>query len=113
MLGDGWSSSSWSASVLAYATIKFKARTEADEHAEPPPQSHGNPLVEVGLIGGSVLALVIIAFPTLKSIRYTYDIPSRTKGRSLRGDGDRRAMVVQVRVSQRADSRRRHADDRQ
>jgi cytochrome c oxidase subunit 2 len=61
--------------VLAYATWKFRAKTEADEHAEPPPQSHGNPLVEIGLIAGSVFALVIIAVPTLKSIWYTYDVP--------------------------------------
>ena len=62
-------------SVLAYATIKFKARNAADEHAEPPVQSHGNPLVEIGLIAGSVLALVIIAIPTLKAIWFTYDVP--------------------------------------
>ena len=61
--------------ALAYATFKFRARTEADEHAEPPAQGHGNPLVELGLIGASVLALVIIAVPTLKSIWYTYDVP--------------------------------------
>ena len=61
--------------VLAYATIKFKARSEADEHAEPPPQGHGNPLVEMGLIAGSILALVVIAVPTLKAIWYTYDVP--------------------------------------
>ncbi len=63
------------AAVLAYATFKFKARTESDEHAEPPPQSHGNPLVELGLIGASVLALVVIAIPTLKAIWSTYDVP--------------------------------------
>jgi cytochrome c oxidase subunit 2 len=63
------------ASVLAYATFKFRARTDADEHAEPPPQSHGNPLVELGLIGASVLSLVIIAVPTLKTIWSTYDVP--------------------------------------
>src|ERR1035437_5478880 len=62
-------------SVLAYATIKFKARNAADEHADPPVQSHGNPLVEIGLIAGSVLALVIIAIPTLKAIWFTYDVP--------------------------------------
>lgn len=62
-------------SVLAYATLKFKARSEADEHAEPPPQGHGNPLIELGLIGASVLALVIIAVPTLKAIWSTYDVP--------------------------------------
>ncbi|OAM89157.1 cytochrome C oxidase subunit II [Termitidicoccus mucosus] len=63
------------ASVLAYATIKFRARTSADEHAEPPPQSHGNPLVELTLIGLSVAALVVIAIPTLRGIMYTYDVP--------------------------------------
>lgn len=61
--------------VLAYATLKFKARSEADEHAEPPPQGHGNPLVELSLIVVSVLALVIIAVPTLKGIWYTYEVP--------------------------------------
>ncbi len=62
-------------SVLAYATWKFRAKSEADEHAEPPPQGHGDPLVEIGLIAASIFALVIIAVPTLKSIWYTYDIP--------------------------------------
>jgi cytochrome c oxidase subunit 2 len=63
------------ASVLAYATLKFRARNAADEHAEPPPQGHGNPLIELGLIGASVLALVIIAVPTLRGIWSTYDVP--------------------------------------
>jgi len=63
------------ASTLTYVTLKFKARSAADEHAEPPAQSHGNPLVELGLIGASVLALVFIAVPTLKAIWYTYDVP--------------------------------------
>ncbi|HVW20512.1 MAG TPA: cytochrome c oxidase subunit II [Opitutaceae bacterium] len=66
-------------STLAYAIWKFRARTEADEHAEPPAQSHGNPLVEIGLIGASVLALVIIAFPTIHDISYTYDVPQAEK----------------------------------
>jgi cytochrome c oxidase subunit 2 len=60
--------------ALAYATIKFKARTEADEHAEPPEQAHGNPFVEMSLIAASVLALVIIAVPTLRAIWSTYDV---------------------------------------
>jgi cytochrome c oxidase subunit 2 len=67
-------------SVLAYATFKFRARTAADEHAEPPPQGHGNPLVELGLIGASVFALVIIAIPTLKGIWYDFDVPAEQKG---------------------------------
>jgi cytochrome c oxidase subunit 2 len=62
--------------VLAYATFKFKAKTEADEHAEPPPQGHGNPLIELSLIGASIFALVIIAVPTLKAIWYTYEPPA-------------------------------------
>jgi cytochrome c oxidase subunit 2 len=65
--------------TLAYAMIKFRSRSEADEHAEPPPQGHGNPMVEVSLIGGSVLALVIIAIPTLHGIWYTYDVPIEEK----------------------------------
>ncbi len=63
-------------SALAYATFKFRARNEEEEHAEPPPQGHGNPLVELSLIGASVLALVIIAIPTLKGIWYDYDVPT-------------------------------------
>jgi len=63
-------------SVLAYATLRFRARTAADEHAEPPPQSHGNFFVEVGLVSASVLCLVIIAVPTLKAIWFTYDVPA-------------------------------------
>jgi cytochrome c oxidase subunit 2 len=72
------------ASVLAYATFKFRARTDADENAPPPPQSHGNPLIELSLIGASVLALVIIAVPTLKGIFYTHDVPVEEKENAYR-----------------------------
>jgi len=62
--------------VLAYAQIKFRAKSEADEHAEAAAEAgHGNPFVEIGLIAGSVALLVIIAIPTLKDIWYTYDVP--------------------------------------
>jgi cytochrome c oxidase subunit 2 len=67
------------AGILTYATLKFRARNEADEHAEPPEQSHGNPLIELSLIAASVFALVIIAVPTLRSIWYTYDVPETEK----------------------------------
>jgi cytochrome c oxidase subunit 2 len=67
-------------STLAYATWKFRARSAADEHAEPPPQGHGNPLIELSLIAASIFALVIIAVPTLKAIWYTYDVPAADKG---------------------------------
>ncbi|MFI5356966.1 MAG: cytochrome c oxidase subunit II [Opitutales bacterium] len=69
--------------VLAYATIKFKARNAADEHAEPPTQSHGNPLIELSLIGASIFSLVIIAVPTIKAIRYTYEVPEVSKAGAL------------------------------
>jgi cytochrome c oxidase subunit 2 len=65
--------------TLAYATLKFRARKGDDANAEPPEQSHGNPLVELSLIGASVLALVIIAVPTLKAIWFTYDVPTTDK----------------------------------
>ncbi len=67
------------AGVLAYATLKFKARNADDEHAEPPPQGHGNPLVEMSLIVASILALVVIAVPTLKGIWYSYDVPEEER----------------------------------
>lgn len=63
------------AGVLTYATFKFKAKDDSGEKAPVPPQGHGNPLVELGLIGASVFALVIIAIPTVKGIWYSYDVP--------------------------------------
>jgi cytochrome c oxidase subunit 2 len=65
--------------VLAYTMFKFRARGEAELHAEPPEQGHGNPVVEMSLIGGSVLALVIIAIPTLRGIWYSYEVPEEDK----------------------------------
>ncbi len=69
--------------VLAYAQIKFRAKSEADEHAEPPPQGHGNPLIEIGLIAASVGLLVIIAIPTLRDIWYTHDVPEAEKANAM------------------------------
>ena len=69
--------------VLAYAQIKFRAKSEADEHAEPAPEGHGNPFIEVGLIAASVALLVIIAIPTLRDIWYTHDVPEDEKGNAM------------------------------
>ena len=69
--------------ILAYAQIKFRAKSEADEHAEPPPQGHGNPFVEIGLIVASVALLVIIAIPTLRGIWYTHDVPEDERGNAM------------------------------
>lgn len=59
--------------VFVVAIIKFRERPNDDRPM--PSQGHGNPLVEIGLIGASILLLVIIAVPTLKGIWYTHDTP--------------------------------------
>ncbi|MES1168080.1 MAG: cytochrome c oxidase subunit II, partial [Oleiharenicola lentus] len=70
--------------VLAYAQIKFRAKSEAEEHAEAATEAgHGNPFVEIGLIAGSVALLVIIAIPTVRDIWYTYDVPEADKGSAI------------------------------
>lgn len=69
--------------VLAYAQIKFRAKTDEEANAAPPPQGHGNPLVEIGLIAASVGLLVIIAIPTLRGIWYTHDVPEDEKGSAM------------------------------
>lgn len=59
--------------VYLYAVIKFRERPNDDRPL--PSQGHGNPLIEIGLIGASVLLLVVIAVPTLQGIWFTHDIP--------------------------------------
>lgn len=66
------------AGVLAYATLKYKARKD-DANKPMPPQGHGNPFVELGLIALSIAALVVIAVPTLRAIWYTYDVPEEQR----------------------------------
>ncbi|MEM8868131.1 MAG: cytochrome c oxidase subunit II [Verrucomicrobiota bacterium] len=63
--------------LFLFAVIKF--REKPGDKRPLPSQGHGNPLVEIGLIGGSVLLLVIIAVPTLKAIWFTHDIPVGTE----------------------------------
>lgn len=59
--------------VFLVAVIKF--REKKDDDRPMPSQGHGNPLVEIGLIGASILLLVIVAVPTLKAIWFTHDLP--------------------------------------
>jgi cytochrome c oxidase subunit 2 len=66
-------------SVLAYAMLKFRAKGEAKDFPDPVEHGHGNPLVEISLIGASVLALVVIAIPTFKEIWYSFDVPVEDK----------------------------------
>jgi cytochrome c oxidase subunit 2 len=68
--------------VLAYAMFKFRAKGPAEDFPEPVEHAHGNPMVEIGLIGASILSLVIIAFPTFREIWYTYDVPVEEKANS-------------------------------
>jgi cytochrome c oxidase subunit 2 len=63
------------AAVLAYATLRFRIRSSDSNNQPPPEQSHGNPLIEIGLIVLSIGALVIIAVPTMRAIWFTYDVP--------------------------------------
>jgi cytochrome c oxidase subunit 2 len=60
---------------LAYAQIKFRVKKGYEDDDIPPPQTHGHPLVEMGLICVSVLLLVIIAIPTVRGIWYVADTP--------------------------------------
>ena len=69
--------------VLAWAQFKFYAKDEDALKSEPPVQGHGNPLIEVGLIGLSVLLLVIIAIPTVRDIWYTHDVPEEEKANAI------------------------------
>lgn len=65
--------------VYVYAVIKFRERPNDDRPM--PSQGHGNPLIEIGLIGASVLLLVIIAVPTLQAIWFTHDTPDDPESR--------------------------------
>ena len=53
--------------ALAFAIWKFRMR-KGDDPDYIPPQSHGHPLVEMGLVVGSAALLVVIAIPTFGGI---------------------------------------------
>lgn len=60
--------------AMAITVWRFRLR-KGDDPNEIPDQSHGNPLIEVGLIVLSAAMLVIIAVPTLKGIAYMKNDP--------------------------------------
>jgi cytochrome c oxidase subunit 2 len=60
--------------ALAFATWKFRVR-KGDDPDYIPPQSHGHPLVELGLVIGSAALLVVIAIPTFSGILLKEQIP--------------------------------------
>lgn len=62
------------ASTLVWVIIRYREKP-GDDKKPLPKSGHGNPLIEIGLIGASVLLLVIIAIPTLEGIWLAHDIP--------------------------------------
>ena len=54
---------------LLYVLWRYRAKT-AEEAKEIPPQSHGNSMIETGLIIASAIILVILAVPTLRESFY-------------------------------------------
>lgn len=88
--------------VFVVAIIKFRERPNDDRPL--PVQGHGNPLIEIGLIGASVLLLVIIAVPTLQAIWYTHDTPMNEQsklgnwysGEELSEDSAEEVLIIRV-----------------
>lgn len=60
--------------ALVWVVWRFRERP-GDDAKPMPSQGHGNPLIEIGLIGASIFLLVIIAIPTLRAIWFTHDLP--------------------------------------
>lgn len=60
--------------TLIYTVIRFRAR-KTDDPNQLPEQSHGHPLIEVGLILASTVILVILAIPTFHGIVLIHQVP--------------------------------------
>ena len=79
---------------LLYVLWRYRAKT-AEEAKEVPPQSHGNSMVETGLIIASSIILVILAVPTLQGIVLLNRVPDANDTESLENSGSTvvRSMV--------------------
>lgn len=62
--------------ALGYATLRYRRR-KGDDPNYIPPQSHGHPLVEVGLVVISAALLVVIAVPTFGGIVFKKEVPAQ------------------------------------
>ncbi len=62
--------------AFGYVVWKFRERP-GDTHM-PEQEGHGNPLIELGLIAGSILCLVIIAIPTVNILFKEETVPADT-----------------------------------
>jgi cytochrome c oxidase subunit 2 len=60
--------------TLAFTIWKFRVR-KGDDPNYIPPQSHGHPLVELGLVVASAALLVVIAIPTFYGIIFKSTLP--------------------------------------
>ena len=60
--------------TLAFAIWRFREK-KTDDPNFIPPQSHGHPILELGLVAGSAALLVIIAIPTFGGIIFTQIVP--------------------------------------
>ena len=60
--------------AMLYAVWKYRLK-KTDDPDEIPEQSHGHPLIEVGLIIFSALCLIVVAIPTFEGILMTKSLP--------------------------------------
>lgn len=60
--------------TLAFAIWRFREK-KTDDPNFIPPQSHGHPVLEMGLVAGSAALLVIIAIPTFGGIIFSQIVP--------------------------------------
>lgn len=60
--------------ALLWTVWRYREK-KTDDPNHLPSQSHGNPLIEIGLIAVSVALLVVIAVPTLQQIWFTHEMP--------------------------------------
>ncbi len=68
--------------ALAYASWRFREK-KTDDPSYIPPQSHGHPLIEVGLVLASTALLIIIAIPTFKGIILKKTIPDHLQADAI------------------------------
>ena len=68
--------------ALAYAMWRFRER-KTDDPNFIPKQSHGHPLVEVGLVLASTTLLVVIAIPTFGGIILKSDVPEELQENAI------------------------------
>ncbi len=77
---------------LLYVLWRYRARTP-EEAKEVPPQSHGNSMIETGLIVVSSVILVILAVPTLQGVVLLNRVPDANDAETLEKLGLDRSQI--------------------